>query len=473
MAESSEPGRRASAGGGSLEEEDDEEREPLLPRIAWAQPRKAAPGSAVRLLETAQEEDAASPGEAGDKELLLRPRDAPRCPSGDGRAPRSRPVGSELNTFLDDPEFADVILKAEQAIEFGVFPERISQGSSGSYFVKDPKRKIIGVFKPKSEEPYGQLNPKWTKYVHKVCCPCCFGRGCLLPNQGYLSEAGASLVDRKLHLGIVPKTRVVWLVSETFNYSTIDRAKSRGKKYALEKVPKVGRKFHRIGLPPKLFVEGYKEAEYWLRKFEADPLPENIRKQFQSQFERLVVLDYIIRNTDRGNDNWLIRCEKQKNGKEIKETEWIDDKEPLIKIAAIDNGLAFPFKHPDEWRAYPFHWAWLPQAKVPFSEEIRNLILPYISDMNFVQDLCEDLYELFKTDKGFDKATFESQMSVMRGQILNLTQALRDGKSPVQLVQMPCVIVERSQGGNQGRIVHLSNFFTQTVHCRKPFFSSW
>lgn len=487
MAESLEPGRRASSGGGRLEEEDDdEEREPLLQRIAWAQPRKAAPGSAVRLVETAREDGAASPGEAGDKELLLRPRDAPRCPSrsvrtlrsSSARQNRKRPVGSELNTFLDDPEFADIILKAEQAIEFGVFPERISQGSSGSYFVKDPKRKIIGVFKPKSEEPYGQLNPKWTKYVHKVCCPCCFGRGCLLPNQGYLSEAGAFLVDRKLHLGIVPKTRVVWLVSETFNYSTIDRAKSRGKKYALEKVPKVGRKFHRIGLPPKigsfqLFVEGYKEAEYWLRKFEADPLPENIRKQFQSQFERLVVLDYIIRNTDRGNDNWLIRYEKQKYGKEIKEAEWIDDREPLIKIAAIDNGLAFPFKHPDEWRAYPFHWAWLPQAKVPFSEEIRNLILPCISDMNFVQDLCEDLHELFKMDRRFDKATFESQMSVMRGQILNLTQALRDGKSPVQLVQMPCVIVERSRGGSQGRIVHLSNSFTQTFHCRKPFFSSW
>lgn len=34
-------------------------------------------------------------------------------------------------------------------------------------------------------------------------------------------------------------------------------------------------------------------------------------------------------------------------------------------------------------------------------------------------------------------------MSVMRGQVLNLTQALRDSKSPVQLVQMPAVIVER------------------------------
>lgn len=69
-------------------------------------------------------------------------------------------------------------------------------------------QKIIGVFKPKDEEPYGKLNPKWTKWMHKLCCPCCFGRSCLVPNQGYLSEAGASLVDRKLQLIIVPNTKV-------------------------------------------------------------------------------------------------------------------------------------------------------------------------------------------------------------------------------------------------------------------------
>lgn len=49
----------------------------------------------------------------------------------------------------------------------------------------------------------------------------------------------------------------------------------------------------------------------------------------------------------------------------------------------------------------------------------------------------------FQQDKGFDRHMFERQMSVMRGQILNLTQALKDGRSPVQLVQMPAVIVER------------------------------
>uniref|UniRef100_A0A6Q2Z831 Phosphatidylinositol 4-kinase type 2 n=1 Tax=Esox lucius TaxID=8010 RepID=A0A6Q2Z831_ESOLU len=384
-------------------------------------------------------------------------------------APPPGNSSGEMNHFPDDPVFGDIIQRAEQAIESGVFPERISQGSSGSYFVKDPKGKIIGVFKPKSEEPYGHLNPKWTKYFHKLCCPCCFGRGCLIPNQGYLSEAAASLVDTKLGLGVVPKTKVVYLVSETFHYNAIDRAKSRGKKYALEKVPKVGRHFHRVGLPPKvgsfqLFVEGYHEADYWLRRFEAEPLPENIRKQLQSQFERLVILDYVIRNTDRGNDNWLMKYEKPGGEEGEKVT---------IQIAAIDNGLAFPFKHPDEWRAYPFHWAWLPQAKVPFSQETREQVLSRLSDMNFVQDLCEDLYEMFKTDRGFDKTMFEKQMSVMRGQILNLSQALKDNKTPIQLVQMPRVVVERSRTGGHGRVVTLGTAFTQTFHCKRPFFSSW
>ncbi|NWI56645.1 P4K2B kinase, partial [Calyptomena viridis] len=380
---------------------------------------------------------------------------------------------AEMNIFLDDPEFAEIILRTEQAIECGVFPERISQGSSGSYFAKDPKGKITGVFKPKSEEPYGHLNPKWTKYFHKVCCPCCFGRGCLVPNQGYLSEAGAYLVDEKLGLGVVPKTKVVWLVSETFNYSAIDRAKSRGKKYALEKVPKVAKKFNRIGLPPKdlqvhAVILCLKE---FLRTFNLLILSEQCR---YFQLLPCLVVTCIFLFKDRGNDNWLVRYEKQDDGLDLsdKDSQWTTANES-IKIASLDNGLAFPFKHPDEWRAYPFHWAWLPQAKVPFSQETRDLVLPRISDMNFVQDLCEDLYELFKTDKGFDKATFENQMSVMRGQILNLTQALKDEKSPIQLVQMPRVIVERSSTGSQGRIVHLSNAFTQTFHSRKPFFSSW
>lgn len=161
---------------------------------------------------------------------------------------------------------------------------------------------------------------------------------------------------------------MVYLASETFNYSAIDRVKSRGKKLALEKVPKVGQRFHRIGLPPKvmalsnswihfwylvvlftftwissqcimsilewkypiqnltecfgallsvqvgsfqLFVDGYKDADFWLRRFEAEPLPENTNRQLQLQFERLVILDYIIRNTgtlSSAHQNQLLLC---------------------------------------------------------------------------------------------------------------------------------------------------------------------
>lgn len=370
----------------------------------------------------------------------------------------------------------------------------------------------------------------------------------------YLSEAGASLVDQKLNLNIVPKTRVVRLVSETFNYPRIDRQKAKLKKTIKEHYPSA--RFNRMSLPPKvifqhksfipffvqylvnailspshflqtgsfqLFVNGYKDADFWLRRFEQEPLSKNVANNFQLEFEKLVVLDYIIRNTDRGNDNWLIKYEQPKvenlrnshlqtngikthshnnhyvhlveindsskvldddfngaisvgssskssdsaisvhsNNNEFGastsgsatindnrklptfvEDNWNIVKLPKIEIAAIDNGLAFPFKHPDSWRAYPYHWAWLSQAKIPFSNAIKEHVLPLLSDLNFVEELCSDLYELFKQDKGFDKRLFERQMAVMRGQILNLTQALKDNKSPVQLVQMPAVIVER------------------------------
>lgn len=236
-------------------------------------------------------------------------------------------------------------------------------------------------------------------------------------------------------------------------------------------------------MPPKvgsfqLFVRGYKDAEYWIRRFDQEALPAPTETDFRSQFERLVCLDYMIRNTDRGNDNWLIRYEQS----DLDPTDGdADDDEldfssvtlPSIKVAAIDNGLAFPFKHPDEWRAYPFYWAWLPQAKQPFSDATREVMLPQINDLDFVSDLCDDLKRMFETDKGFDKIFFERQMAVLRGQILNLTQALKEGKSPLQLVQMPPMVIKRMKEGRSGvdKVRQWSDSFQQQFQKRAPFFS--
>ena len=45
----------------------------------------------------------------------------------------------------------------------------------------------------------------------------------------------------------------------------------------------------------------------------------------------------------------------------------------------------------------------------------------------------------FQSDKGFDKKTFAKQLSVIRGQMFNLREALRTRKSPAQLVQVKLI----------------------------------
>lgn len=88
--------------------------EPTSPRGAFG----STPGSVVRI-------PAGSPGRNRERQPLL-----DRDRGGSPREPHR-------NEFPEDPEFREIIRKAERAIEEGIYPERIYQGSSGSYFVKD------------------------------------------------------------------------------------------------------------------------------------------------------------------------------------------------------------------------------------------------------------------------------------------------------------------------------------------------
>ena len=89
-----------------------------------------------------------------------------------------------------------------------------------------------------------------------------------------------------------------------------------------------------------------------------------------------------------------------------------------------------------------------------------------------------------QTDKGYDQSTFDKQMAVMRGQvsnslhthththslslsyslqILNLTNALENRKTPWQLVNLPPVTIEAIKEGRTRR-------FIQKFRDRTPFF---
>lgn len=65
---------------------------------------------------------------------------------------------------------------------------------------------------------------------------------------------------------------------------------------------------------------------------------------------------------------------------------------PGIALICIQHDhffLAFDF-------ADPYHWAWLPMAKKPFSKETIDHVLPKISNPRFAEDLIDDLLALFK-----------------------------------------------------------------------------
>lgn len=112
---------------------------------------------------------------AGEEERLEIQHSVFRAPDG------VRPITAE--GLADTPEgaitkadFEATVDSVRRAIRQEIHPSMISQGSSGSYFARDPDGKIVGVFKPKDEEPYAAGNPKWNKWIHRNLFPCCFGR---------------------------------------------------------------------------------------------------------------------------------------------------------------------------------------------------------------------------------------------------------------------------------------------------------
>lgn len=434
------------------------------------------------------------------------------------RASASRELLHEAIS-MTSAEFQQQVEQVRHAITQGVNPKMITTGSSGSYFARIISEPLsshvaqsldttptpvsarqysvttVAVFKPKDEEPYGNLNPK-RQFLRKYLW-WAMGRPCLIPNFSYLSEVGASYLDSRLGLGMVPRTELVELSSPSFHYAFKDRM-------AFEK--------EGVPLPSKIgsyqtFLNGYVNASDFLRRH---PWPSRTRSKtllirdvdeesrahkvsrrkerarlrncgvaikrallcrpswediygedeirgsctsishrsriasdeetsssgnmdvsetahdgfywtpkrmehFRLQLEKLVVLDFLMRNTDRGLDNFMVKCDTAKDE---------------IKIGAIDNSLSFPIKHPNEIRQYPFGWLFLPSDLIglPFSASTREHLLPILSDPAWWQHTVQGLRRIFEQDPYFDEAKFERQMGVMRGQGWNLVQSLQSSE---------------------------------------------
>ena len=113
-----------------------------------------------------------------------------------------------------------------------------------------------------------------------------------------------------------------------------------------------------------------------------------------------------------------------------------------VSIAAIDNGLAFPHKHPDQWRSYPYGWASLPLSAIPFSETLRAALIPQLGDPNFWESLEASLQEVFKMDADYDETFWRRQWALIRGQGFNILRTLKkENATPLDLLSMDRVLI--------------------------------
>ncbi|KAL2255889.1 hypothetical protein VTK26DRAFT_2529 [Humicola hyalothermophila] len=447
-----------------------------------------------------------------------------------------RPVTAEMLAvpepgYMTKDEFEAIVDSVRSAIQQGVHPRMISQGSSGSYFARNPEGKVVGVFKPKDEEPYAAGNPKWNKWIHRNLFPCFFGRACLIPNLSYVSEAAAYVLDVQLRTHLVPYTDVVYLSSKSFHYPFWDRYSHSRKGKPLPAKPGSF----------QVFLKGFKDANVFLREHpwpdqylsgfrttdphrnrkrrwadncrprsappdDADsddgrdtprsltPRPGNfvwtptLKQAFREELEKLVILDYIMRNTDRGLDNWMIKVDWETQevslaSEPIRLNMETSDPEPgprpvdlpqreppkarasypyrterpmdasaptpstpdpKITIGAIDNSLSWPWKHPDAWRSFPFGWLFLPVDLIgrPFSQKTRDHFLPLLTSTHWWSQTQMALRRVFQMDQDFQERMFARQIAVMKGQAWNVVETLKTpDHGPLELTRRAKVCV--------------------------------
>ncbi|KAJ7072333.1 phosphatidylinositol 3 and 4-kinase-domain-containing protein [Mycena amicta] len=434
--------------------------------------------------------------------------------------------------------FNSLVESVRSAIAEGVHPKMITKGSSGSYFARAKNEQgrvhTVAVFKPKDEEPYGRLNPKTTKWVHRQLrwiIP--FGRACLIPNLSYISEAAASLLDTRLQLYIVPPTHLVSLSSSSFFYDWLDRnAAKKGKPLPdkigsmqfflagytdasefLRKHPWPGRAIsdtfddssHRQGGVSKRFLSAFKvicgrtgeadddvydEVDYEEERvlYDAtettDSRPfywsQTLQESFREELEKLVILDYLMLNTDRGADNYMIKyCDGDHEKSLIdvapsrsalpslrkSETQMSASssapamgpststasfqgeeytRRPHIHVAGIDNSLSFPHEHPRGWRTYTYGWLYLPVSLIgrPFSDKTRAHFLPLLTSKEWWEETRHELETLFSLDPDFHPKMFRRQLAVIKGQAFNIVQSLQhDDEGPLELTRRSSVLI--------------------------------
>lgn len=77
-----------------------------------------------------------------------------------------------------------------------------------------------------------------------------------------------------------------------------------------------------------------------------------ISNQINTESNNISDVEITMSNNKEGKDSSTTKISSE--AAQNVENSWENVLLPYVNIAAIDNGLAFPFKHPDSWRTCKF-----------------------------------------------------------------------------------------------------------------------
>ena len=106
-----------------------------------------------------------------------------------------------------------LVQEARRALALNLKPEFVLDGSGGSYFLHNPKKANIAVFKPADEEPYAENNPRGYLRQHGQDM---FLREGVVPGEACIREVAAFMLDHGGFAG-VPMTTLVECRHPSFN----------------------------------------------------------------------------------------------------------------------------------------------------------------------------------------------------------------------------------------------------------------
>jgi len=248
------------------------------------------------------------------------------------------------------------VQQARLGLLLGLKPDLVSDGSGGTYFLRDARKIPVAVFKPADEEPYAENNPRGyvktygaddDEYDNSESM-----REGIKPGEACLREVAAFLLDHDSFSGI-PMTTLAEARHPTFNYNGSMSNLTQGGAV-------VGRHSLQCGsTPPEGLLN--KKVGSWQEFVPTDCSMDDLSpsKLSVDEVQKIAILDIRIMNADRNSANLLCRRNREDPD--------------MFEIIPIDHGYCLRSVADVCW----FDWCWLdwPQVKQPLSKKTRKFIL--------------------------------------------------------------------------------------------------